>query len=97
MSVGERYRSASVAGSWTSRKQQAAEQDAALRQRLGSEEEELAVLAARPEEIAEQRNALMDQLQAADFADHIRLYQFAGSLDWNGVAGTVQPAPVQTR
>jgi hypothetical protein len=36
---------------------------------------------------------ILDQLQAADFADHIRLYQFAGSLDWHGVAGTVHANP----
>lgn len=32
---------------------------------------------------------ILDQLQAADFADHIRLYQFASSREWHGVAGTV--------
>lgn len=36
---------------------------------------------------------ILDQLQAADFADHIRLYQFAGSMDWHGVAGTVRANP----
>ncbi|MCA0201352.1 MAG: chromosome segregation protein SMC [Proteobacteria bacterium] len=57
---------ASEADSWTQRKNQGIEQDQVLRERLVSEEEELAVLAARPEEIAEQRNALMDQLQIAE-------------------------------
>jgi hypothetical protein len=42
---------------------------------------------------AERTILILDQLQAADFADHIRLYQFAGSLDWNGVAGTVHANP----
>lgn len=33
---------------------------------------------------------ILDQLQAADFADHIRLYEFGMSHEWNGVAGTVR-------
>lgn len=36
---------------------------------------------------------ILDQLQAADFADHIRLYQFAVSMDWPGAAGTVRANP----
>jgi hypothetical protein len=36
---------------------------------------------------------ILDQLQAADFADHIRLYQFATSREWHGVAGTVHANP----
>lgn len=36
---------------------------------------------------------ILDQLQAADFADHMRLYQFATSRSWSGVAGTVQAHP----
>lgn len=32
---------------------------------------------------------ILDQLQAADFADHMRIYQFVTSREWNGVAGTV--------
>jgi chromosome segregation protein len=59
---------AQEAVSWTSRKEQSTAQDEALRARLSSEEEELAALAARPEEIAEIRNALMDQLQDAEGA-----------------------------
>jgi hypothetical protein len=34
--------------------------------------------------------AILDQLQAADFADHLRLYQFASTREWEGVAGTVR-------
>ena len=59
---------AQEAVSWNSRKEQSTAQDEALRARLSSEEEELAALAARPEEIAEMRNALMDQLQDAEGA-----------------------------
>src|SRR5690606_32435783 len=33
---------------------------------------------------------ILDQLQAADFADHIRLYDFATTREWHGVAGTVR-------
>lgn len=33
---------------------------------------------------------ILDQLQAADFADHIRLYQFATTREWEGVAGGVR-------
>ncbi len=33
---------------------------------------------------------ILDQLQAADFADHIRLYEFGTTREWNGVAGTVR-------
>ena len=34
--------------------------------------------------------AILDQLQAADFSDHLRLYQFASTREWEGVAGTVR-------
>jgi len=33
---------------------------------------------------------ILDQLQAADFADHLRLYEFATTREWQGVAGTVR-------
>ena len=33
---------------------------------------------------------ILDQLQAADFADHIKLYHFASSREWSGTAGTVR-------
>jgi hypothetical protein len=36
---------------------------------------------------------ILDQLQAAAFADHIRLYHFAVSREWHGVAGTVLANP----
>lgn len=32
---------------------------------------------------------ILDQLQAADFEDHIRLYQFASTREWTHSAGTV--------
>lgn len=33
---------------------------------------------------------ILDQLQAADFADQLRLYEFATTREWHGVAGTVR-------
>lgn len=36
---------------------------------------------------------ILDQLQAADFADHIRLYHFATTREWAGVAGGVRANP----
>jgi hypothetical protein len=33
---------------------------------------------------------ILDQLQAADFADHIKLYHFATTREWEGVAGGVR-------
>ncbi len=36
---------------------------------------------------------ILDQVQAADFADHIRVYHFASSREWDGVAGTVRANP----
>jgi hypothetical protein len=33
---------------------------------------------------------ILDQLQAADFADHIKLYHFASSREWSGTAGAVR-------
>lgn len=36
---------------------------------------------------------VLDQLQVADFADHIRLYQFATTREWHGVAGAVRANP----
>ncbi|GMU43304.1 MAG: hypothetical protein IT479_07620 [Xanthomonadales bacterium] len=32
---------------------------------------------------------ILDQIQASEFADQIRLYQFVQSREWQGVAGTV--------
>ena len=42
---------------------------------------------------AESTILILDQLQAADFADHIRLYHFAMSREWNGPAGSVRANP----
>ena len=40
------------------------------------------------------RTALvLDQLQAADFADHLRLYQFVTSREWTTATGTVTANP----
>jgi hypothetical protein len=36
---------------------------------------------------------ILDQLQAADFADHIRLYELGTTREWSGVAGTVRANP----
>ena len=36
---------------------------------------------------------ILDQVQAADFADHIRVYHFASTREWDGVAGTVRANP----
>lgn len=36
---------------------------------------------------------ILDQLQAAEFAQHIQLYQFATTREWTGVAGTVRANP----
>lgn len=36
---------------------------------------------------------ILDQLQAADFADHIRLYEFGTTREWHGAAGTVRANP----
>lgn len=36
---------------------------------------------------------ILDQLQAADFAEHIRLYHFASTREWAGVTGTVRANP----
>lgn len=36
---------------------------------------------------------ILDQLQAADFADHIKLYHFATTRAWEGVAGSVLANP----
>ena len=33
---------------------------------------------------------ILDQLQAADFSDHIRIYHFASTREWDSVAGTVR-------
>lgn len=33
---------------------------------------------------------ILDQLQAADFADHMRLYEFGSTREWHGVAGSVR-------
>lgn len=42
---------------------------------------------------AERTILILDQLQAADFADHIRLYQFANSREWSGPTGSVRANP----
>lgn len=42
---------------------------------------------------AEPTMLILDQLQSADFAEHIRLYQFAMTLDWHGAAGSVRANP----
>jgi hypothetical protein len=42
---------------------------------------------------AERTILILDQLQAADFADHIRLYQFATSREWSGPTGSVRANP----
>jgi hypothetical protein len=42
---------------------------------------------------AERTILILDQLQAADFADHIRLYQFAASREWRSPAGSVRANP----
>lgn len=42
---------------------------------------------------AERCILVLDQLQAADFADHLRLYEFATTREWHGVAGTVRANP----
>ena len=36
---------------------------------------------------------ILDQLQAADFADHIRLYEFGTTREWHGAAGSVRANP----
>lgn len=36
---------------------------------------------------------ILDQVQAADFADHIRVYHFASTREWDGIAGTVRANP----
>jgi hypothetical protein len=36
---------------------------------------------------------ILDQLQAADFADQIRIYHYATQREWTGVAGTVRANP----
>ncbi|MEO8672570.1 MAG: hypothetical protein ABI411_14725 [Tahibacter sp.] len=36
---------------------------------------------------------IIDQLQAADFRDHIRLYHFVHSLEWNSTQGSVVANP----
>src|SRR5690606_28971116 len=42
---------------------------------------------------AERTILVLDQLQAADFADHLRLYAFASSREWTGPSGTVSANP----
>jgi chromosome segregation protein len=59
---------ASEATSWTSRKEEATRQIEELQLRQRRADEELEALAARPQEIAAQRNALMDQLEIAEEA-----------------------------
>lgn len=36
---------------------------------------------------------ILDQIQASDFQDQVRLYQFAQSREWQGVVGTVVANP----
>jgi len=36
---------------------------------------------------------ILDQLQAADFTDHMRLYDFGTTREWHGAAGTVRANP----
>lgn len=36
---------------------------------------------------------ILDQLQAADFTDQVRLYRLASSLEWSAGSGTVQANP----
>jgi hypothetical protein len=36
---------------------------------------------------------ILDQLQAADFSDHIRLYHFVTSREWSGPTGSVRANP----
>jgi hypothetical protein len=36
---------------------------------------------------------ILDQLQAADFAEHLRIYEFVTTREWTGVAGTVRANP----
>jgi chromosome segregation protein len=52
--------------SWRSRKESSVTQDIALQQRREGEEAEIAQLASKPEAIAEQRNALSEQLDLAE-------------------------------
>lgn len=42
---------------------------------------------------AERTVLILDQLQAADFSDHIRLYHFVTSREWAGPTGSVRANP----